>query len=445
MLLGATTAAAFAANAQNTASGYFVDEYTYRYRMNPAFGNERNFVSIPGIANLNVGLHGNLHLNSVLYNVNGKTTTFMNPLVEASTVMGNLHDVNRIGTSDYVTVLAGGFKAFGGYNTITIGARVDVDAHLPKSLFSLLKEGIRNQTYSISDLGVYGNAYAEIALGHSRNINSNWRVGGALKVLVGGGNVEANLRDAQLTLGENDWTVTTDAEMNASVKGLSYKTKVNDRTGHRYVNGVDVDGAGVGGFGFAVDLGAEYVTPVKGLTVSAAFLDLGFISWKNNMVASTNGVKTFNTDRYTFNPDDTFDNEWDKLRDDFSAIYELDNMGDQGGRTTALHATMNIGANYELPVYRKLTFGLLNTTRIAGDYSWTDFRVSANVAPCRVFSAGVNMSAGTYGVGFGWLLNVHVPGYNFFLGMDRTPGKLAKQGVPLNSNMAVNLGMNVLF
>ncbi|MDE6161642.1 MAG: hypothetical protein K2F77_08290 [Muribaculaceae bacterium] len=445
MLFAAMTAAAVAGNAQHTASGYFVDEYTYRYQMNPALGNERGFVTIPAIGNLNMGVHGNLHLNSVLYNVDGRTTTFMNPAISAATVMGNLHDVNRIGTSENITLLAAGFKAFGGYNTLTIGARLDVDAHLPKSIFSLLKEGVRNTTYDISDLGVYGNAYAELALGHSHNINKNLRVGGALKVLIGGGNVKANLRDARLTLGENDWTITTDADIMASVKGLSYKTTINNHTGHTYVDGVDVDDSGINGVGIAFDLGAEYITPVKGLTVSAAFLDLGFISWKNNMLASTDGVKTFHTDRYTFNPDDTFDNEWDKMRDDLSAIYELEDMGDQGGRTAGLHATMNVGASYELPVYRKLQFGLLNTTRIGGDYSWTDFRLSANVAPCRAFSAGVNMSAGTYGMGFGWLLNLHVTGFNFFLGMDRMPGKLAKQGVPLNSNMAVNLVMNVLF
>ena len=42
-------------------------------------------------------------------------------------------------------------------------------------------------------------------------------------------------------------------------------------------------------------------------------------------------------------------------------------------------------------------------------------------------------------------MNVHTPGFSFFLGMDHTLGKLAKQGVPLNSNGSVNLGLSVLF
>ena len=123
----------------------------------------------------------------------------------------------------------------------------------------------------------------------------------------------------------------------------------------------------------------------------------------------------------------------------------IDDMGDTGSKTRMLGATLNLGAEYTLPVYRKLTFGLLNTTRIQGKYTWTDFRLSANVAPAKCFDAGVNMSAGTFGIGFGWLLNLHVPGYNFFVGMDRTLGKVSKQFVPLNSNASVNLGMNILF
>ena len=270
-------------------------------------------------------------------------------------------------------------------------------------------------------------------------------MGANVKVLVGGGYLDAVLDRAELTLGEDDWTVTAEGNVNANVKGFQYKTKVNENTNHRYVNGAKIDGTGVNGFGVAFDLGATY-KPARDWTVSAALLDLGFIGWSNNMLASTNGVKTFNTDKYTFNVDDdqpnSFDAEWDKIKDDFSSIYELDDMGDTGGKTRMLGATMNLGVEYTLPVYRKLTFGLLNTTRIQGEYTWTDFRLSANVAPVKCFDASVNMSAGTYGVGFGWLLNFHTKGFNMFLGMDRTLGKVTKQFVPLSSNGSVNIGIN---
>lgn len=438
-----------ALRAQDLSSGYFVEDYTYRYQMNPAFGNSQNFISMPALGNLNVGLHGNLGISDVLYNVDGKTTTFMNPKLSSDEVLKNINDVNRIGTFDKIGILSAGFKAFGGYNTVSINAVADVSVKVPGEMFNLLKNGVANKTYDLGDLRASGVAYGEIAFGHSRQVMKGLRVGATLKFMLGGGYMDAHMRNANLVLGENEWTVTTDADLRSSVKGLTYKTKVNDRTGHRYVNGIDVDGTGLNGFGMALDLGAVYETPVKGLTVSLALLDLGFISWNNDMLATTNGEKTFTTDKYTFNADDdapnSFSKEWDRLRDDFSAIYELDDMGDQGGRTSMPHATLNIGVQYALPMYNKLTFGLLNTTRLAGDFTTTDFRLSANIAPCRIFSGGVNLGVGTFGASFGWVANLHLTGFNFFLGMDRVPGKLCKQGVPLSSNAQVTMGINFPF
>lgn len=449
IILGAVCAVVpMSALSQNTRSGYFLEDYTYRFELNPAYGNSRNFIAMPALGNVNASMNGTLGVSDVLYNVDGRTTTFLNPNISAAEVLGNIGDKPRIGADVKLTLLAAGFKAWGGYNTVTINAHTSTDIHLPKSVFSLLKEGVVNKTYDIADISAFASAYAEIALGHSHKINDKWRVGGTLKFLVGGGYLDVALNKAQLSLGQDDWSIVANGDIEASIKGLKYKTKENDRTHHRYVSGADVDGAGINGFGVAVDLGATY-QPSRDWTVSAAILDLGFIGWNNNMLASTNGDKSFNTDRYTFNVDDAQDNsfskEWDKIRDDISSIYELEDMGDTGGKTRMLGATMNVGVEYTLPVYRKLSFGLLNTTRIQGCYSWTDFRLSANVSPVKCFNAGVNMTAGTYGLGLGWLLNFHTKGFNLFLGMDRTPGKLAKQFVPLSSNASVNIGMNFLF
>ncbi len=437
-----------AATAQNTLSGYFLDDYTYRYEMNPALDNSRNFISMPGLGNINVATQGNLHVNDVLFNVGGRTTTFLNPMVGVREVMDGISEKNRIGANLKITLLAAGFKAMGGYNTISINARSGLEAQLPRSLFSLAKEGVVNRTYDITDVRAYGAAYAELALGHSHALGSKWRIGGTLKLLVGGGYLDASMKYARLILGENDWSVIADADVNANVKGLTYKTKLNDRTGNRYVSGADIDGAGINGFGAALDLGATY-KPGRDWTLSLAVVDLGFIKWNNNMLASTNGPKTFHTDRYIFNVDDdaenSFKNEWERMKDGLSSLYELDDMGDTGSKTRMLGATINAGVEYTLPVWRRMKFGLVNTTRIQGEYSYTDFRLSANIAPARCFDASVNMSAGTFGVGFGWLLNLHTKGFNLFVGMDRTPFRLARQYVPLNSNSSVNFGMNFPF
>lgn len=433
------------ASAQDFESAYFTDGFLYRYQMNPALGNEKSFFSMPGLGNLNIGMDGTLHLKDVFYNVNGKTTTFLNPAVNAQDFLKNIGDNSRLYTDNKIGILATGFKAFKGYNTISINVRANAGLHAPHALFSMLKEGLTNKVYDISDVGVMARGYVEVGLGHSHKINDRLRVGATLKVLVGAGDVDARFNNAHLTLGEDSWTALVNAEINSSVKGLSYKHDINEDTNREYVNGFDFDSPGVNGFGFAVDLGAEYRL-LDDLYLSASVTDLGFIKWDNNLAASTNGDQIVNTDKYTFNVDDnatnSFDNEFDKIKDDLSALYQLNDMGDIGSRTTMLGATMRIGAEYKLPVYRPLSFGLLNTTRFQGRYTWTDFRLSANIAPVKCFSAGANLSAGTFGMGFGWIVNFHTTGFNLFVGMDHLMGKLAKQYVPLSSNASVSFGIN---
>lgn len=443
IIISATAVLSFGTVAQNTNSAYFIDGYTHRYELNPAFANEKNFISIPVVGNVNAAMRGTIGLDEIFYNVDGTTTTFMNPAVDAS-FLNNINDVSRLGADLKLNLLSFGFKAFKGYNTVSINVKGNMGTRIPKTLFSFLKEGIENKTYDISDFDIHADLYGEIALGHSHQINNKWRIGGALKFILGGANIDARFNKAQLTLGEDNWQAITNAQIEASVKGLSYE--IDEESGN--IDGMSFDGIGLNGFGMALDLGAEF-KPNQNWAFSLALLDLGFISWNNNMVASTDGDNQFNTSDYSFNVDENaqnnFNDEFDKMLQDISSLYDLKAQGDAGSRTTMLGATLNIAAEYTLPAYRNLKFGLLNSTRIQGDYSWTEFRLGANINPVKPFSAGVNVAVGTYGWSFGWLMNLNVTGFNLFAGMDHTMGKLAKQGLPLSSNASMNVGINIPF
>lgn len=452
ILAAAGLCAAAAVPAQNTNSGYFLDNYNYRYGMNPAMGNEDNFVSMPAIGNLNIAMRGSLNLSSVIYTLNGRTVLFTNPGISTAEVLGSVKDKNVIGTNIKVNVLSAGFKAFGGYNTVSINAVANVNASVPGSFFSLAKEGVANKTYDIANLRAGGMGYGELALNHSRNITAvpGLRVGAAVKFLVGIANVEAYFNNAHLSLGENDWTAVTNADIYANLGGLQYEHETNSTSGREYVSGVNLDGdgsIGPNGFGLGFDLGAEYAW--SDFKFSLALLDLGFISFSDTQHASTNGDRTFNTDAFTFSAngeaENSFENEWDRFTDNLDNLYQLSDMGNIGSRSRALNATLNIGVDYAFPLYRKLHFGLLSSTRFAGKYTWTEARLSANVHPVKCFSADANIAVGTYGFSFGWMLNVHTKGLNMFVGMDRTLGEVTKQFVPLSSNASVNLGINFPF
>lgn len=445
----AVSACAVTSQAQSTYSGYFLDNYMYSFEMNPAMVNmgKHGFVSMPAIGNLNIGMKGNLHVTDLLYNRDGKTVLFANPQVSAGEVLGNLSSANKIGIDTRIDIMSVGFKALGGQNVVSISAIADANVSAPKSIFSLIKEGISNRTYDIRDLRANATGYAQIQLNHQRDL-SKWvpglKAGAAFKMLLGMANVDARFNEAQLELGEDAWKARTQAEIYTNIKDAYYTLGHNDRLNRDYVDGLHVGGVGVNGFGIGFDLGATYKW--RDFNFSLALLDLGFISWNKTMLATTDGVQEFNTDAFTFgvSGDDAKD-AWNDMKDQLSYLYQLEDKGDVGAKTRSLRTTLNWGVEYELPYYRRLHFGLVNSTTFNGLFTATEFRFSANVRPVDILSASANFVAGTYGCGFGWLVNLNLTGFNLFIGMDQTMGRLAKQGIPLNSNAQVNFGLNFPF
>ena len=460
MALGLLSMCSLHAMAQQLNSAYFTNDYKFRHTMNPAFGNEQNYVSMPGFGNVNVSTMGNFGYEDVIFDnpmfpstSKDRLTTFMNPYISTPDALKGFNSGdNKILGDVSITVLSAGFKGFGGYNTIELNARTSFGMSMPYELFEFAKN-TGNRTYNIGNISANGQAFAELAFGHSRQINEKLRVGAKVKLLFGAGRGDVNIDNVKADLAADDkWTVSGHAKSEVSVKGFTYKTeekeyKEEGRGTYQYVNDVDVDGAGLGGFGLAFDLGGVYKIN-NDFTVSAALLDLGFIKWSNNMVA-VNGGEEFVFNGFhdvAVNEDrggSTLSMQGDKYSDQLADFANLQDKGDEGGRTTGIGATLNLGCEYTLPVYRKITFGVLSSTRFRGDYSWTEARVSANWTPLKWIDGGVNMAFGSYRNSFGWVLNFHPKGYNFYVGMDHTLGKVSKEFIPLNSNAAVSVGMSV--
>lgn len=445
----ALTLVATSAMAQYNESAYFTQGNLYRHEMNPALAaddSQKSYVSMPFLGNMAMGVKGNLGIENFLYKKNGKTVTFLHPDVSASEFLGDVKDKNKFLEDFKMQIFGVGKKTSYGFNTFELNLRENVSLVVPGSFLELAKEGLTNRTYDISDLSAHADAFVELAFGHSRKLNDKLSVGAKLKVLLGAGNVDLNVNKAYLTAGaDGNYTATVDAEIHGNVKGMQFKNK----QGKDELDKADVDGAGLGGWGLAVDLGATYKFN-EDWTFSAALIDFGFINWNTDAVAKANGTHNVKVGDYSYlsSPHGFTDGSGKDLDDAFTDIkdvFQLKADGDNGSRSKMLAATLNFGAEYKAPFYDPLTFGLLNTTRINGNYTWTDFRLSANVAPAKFFSAGLNFSAGTFGTGIGWILDLHPKGIGLFISMDHMFGKLAKQGAPLNSNGEFAMGLNFPF
>lgn len=446
LALSFIAAASVTAAAQESSTGYFMENYNMRWQMNPAMGNRNSYVGFPGLGNLNVAVNGNLSATDLVYPYNGKTVLFTNPNISSQEVLGNLSNTNRLSQSLGLNVIQVGFKAFGGYNNIAINVKENVSLDLPKSIFSLLKEGISNSTYDITDLHAKAAAYAEIALNHSRDIKwvPGLRAGISFKLLLPVGFAEADFNELALDLGENNWRARANANMRVGLGGFRYKTTVNDRTGKPYVNGFDTDdlSIGVNGMGFAFDLGATYKW--SDFTFSLALTDLGMLNFNSVQEASTNGTKTFETESHVIGIGDG-GKAWNDLVDDLAPLYELHDNGDIGSTSIALQGKLRAGVDYKFPLYNKLHFGLMNTTNFSSIFPSTEFRVSANVEPVKGVAASVSAAAGTYGANYGFLLSLGNKGFNFIIGMDYAAMKMDKNHIPLSTNCDFHMGINFPF
>lgn len=442
--MAAALAVGTAGYAQNLASGYFDSNYMYRFQSNPALAGNGTFVSVPGAGNVSAGLQGNIGLSHLLYNVDGKTTTFLNPGVSADQVLGSMPDKGKFCLNSRATILAIGAKSGTSYTTFSVSARANASVGVPIDLFRMAKQGIENTTYDLSQLGASGTAWAEVSVGHSAAVNSNLRIGANFKFLVGLAHVATDIRTANIHLRDNEYVAEVDAEVNTCLDGFSYETSYDEKNRTTYVSGGKIDKVSrPGGYGAAVDLGASY--KFNGLELSASVTDLGFINWTNHVVASTNGLKSVNTSEYTFSVDN--DDEVTRFTDKLATLGQLSNMGNRGRMRQMLNATMNLAANYAMPFYERLSIGLLYTEYFDRRFGSDELRLIATLRPGKCFSVSGSAATGTYGTRFGGLVTLGLPGLKVFVGSDCIPHRLAKAplSLPLNSNASINAGVNFAF
>lgn len=467
IILGAAAMSALAASAQEAPrTAYFLDGYTYRHELNPAFSGERNYIALPALGNYNISLFSSVGVNTFLYpTAEGspyKLTTFMSPTVSADEFLGKLSNNNHINANVDVTLLSAGFKAFHGFNTISVGVHSDVGVNLPKDFFrfmKLMQDGGRE--YNFKDIKAEATAMAEIALGHSHKINSKLDIGAKVKVLLGLGSVSAHIKDMRVSMAGDAWRISADGALEmAAGSGLYVPTK--QEAGVDYDNpdeadliewgDIEYNNFGLAGFGLGIDLGATYQL-LPDLQLSAAVNDLGFISWNNAVKGRTgadwtfDGFKDIAVDSDAPNYEDNkLDQQLDNMLDDLEDMIDIHRETVTGSYTKALRATIHLGAEYKMPFYKGLTGGFLFSQYIAGCSSWTEGRFYATVKPARWFDATVNYGASTYGSSFGWMLNFHPKGFNFFLGSDHQFFKLTPQFVPVgHASASLNLGFNVTF
>ena len=216
-------AAILPTSAQELRTSYFMETSNYRHQMNPALL-DSPYVGLL-FSNINIGMTGNIGAKQFIFDTNGlpgytgnyRYTTFMDPNVDAKTFLNKLHDKNRFDLYLNYNLFSVGFKAWGGVNLLEFNLRSNTNLTLPKGLFEFAKTAGEKEHYEFGGLGMRTQNYMELALGHSRDINKQWRVGGKLKFLIGAAYADFTADNVTLDMTEDAWRIQSNAQVKASL------------------------------------------------------------------------------------------------------------------------------------------------------------------------------------------------------------------------------------
>ena len=436
------------ANAQFLRTSYFMEGTHYRQQLNPALTPTKGYFNLPviGAVNATVG-STSLGYQDIIDIIDDGDDFYTKP-----DFMNRLKDNNKLNVNFSTEILSAGWYKGKNFWSFNIGLRTDIGANLTKNMFTFLnemetvEENWRNSNYDISGQQLNINAYTEIGLGLSRQINSRLTVGARVKALLGIGNMELKLNRVAMSANLpsdqqiNQWSsesywnsmtpsqaaqaaqelkdkfnnyhanLTVGAELKSSFKGL----ELQEEEGKDYVTDFDFDSGklGIAGYGFGIDLGASYKI-LDNLTVSASVLDLGFISWSKSStkIASANpdpiDIKgsTYANMVDPNNPN-TVMNAVNQLQNDAQGYMDRVTNGDvldydmlqlevsdaKESRKSRLASTLVLGAEYGF-FNNKLAVGVLSTTRFVQPDALTELTFSANDRPKSWFNVALSYSA----------------------------------------------------
>ncbi len=419
------TILSFTAQAQTLNSLYFLDGNTQRHLLNPAMTCESGWVSIPFFGGFGVNINSNLGLEAFLRPYgNNEMITFLHPSISSQDALSKFQDMNTIETDIDVNVLTVGFKAFGGVNSIGISVRSHTGIYLPKDIFTFMKAGQESDVteYNIDNAGARSMNYGEIALGHSRNINSKLKVGAKVKVLLGAGYANADIESMRIYMSADKWMIQQNSSFTAS-KGINLITKDNGE-----IDDFDYS-FNLGGYGLGLDLGAIYKIK-NNLNVSLAVTDLGFINWKDATVHKNlnESFEYSGFDNIADEDSQKFEDAAEDIGDRLEELIRYKKDGSKTSHTSSLYTTFRAGVEYGI-LKNKITFGFLGTMRVGTPKSYNEAMISANFKPGKYFKAAVNGSVSSTHSSLGGVICLG----NFYIGADYALAKYSKQVIPVDA------------
>lgn len=375
-------------SAQQINNLYFLENAPVRHYLNPAFQPLSGFyLGFPVLGYTQLGVGNN-------------SFTISSLATPKADVFNALKPTTQLNFETQLNILDFGFRSKDSYYSFGITTKASTYVGLPKDIIKMFMYGfaneddpLKNNQFDFTSLTLGANAYTEVALGYSKNINEKWSYGFKLKYLHGIANASATFSNFDLITGIDQWKLNANGEMKisspASVSMGNDLSSVNTSFPSDITEFVNP--AGVGG---AVDLGLTY-KPLSFLTIGASVTDLGMITWSKNVVNKTiksdytfDGLGTFNTNDLVGGLNTT--TIMDDLTNDLSESTKFSN-GSLSAYTT--NTSPKINASAEVGILKNaISLGLLSTTMFHNNVVNQDITTSLNLRPINWFNVSLSYS-----------------------------------------------------
>ena len=404
-------------SAQELKTAYFLDDYVYKYEVNPAMHDAKTtqmFIGF-GLNDIALTARTNIGVNNFLFPVNGELLLFMNDKVSKETFLAGIPDLGaKVNLDVNLSLLSFGFKigrhAFLSFDT---RLRSATNLGLSKDFFAQLK-GVEISSkagthYQFQSVDVETKNYLEQAIGCSFEVAKNLRLGFTLKGLVGLAAASVKANNVQVDFVEDDKAVASaNTEMYLASKLLAFP-KTEDGYDFEHPGFGKV---GISGYGGALDLGISWESDF-GLDLSAAVLDLGAMVWNKNL----SGQKVLDHQAM----------EGKNVTDYVNQVFGVTDVPQNS--VGMLTTTVNAGARYHMPFYRGLSVGVHGSYAI--QTKRYDVRAGLTISPARWFSLTANYGWTDYGGTFGAAMNLRPGPFTFFVGAETCFYKFTPQGIPI--------------
>lgn len=441
------------AEAQSVArTGYFLENSTHKHLLNPALVPTRGYVSYPIIGSVDFDTQSNLKLTNFIFpglTEDGPLLTFMNENVTPEQVLSQLNPENYFKLNQRLSLVSFGFYTGTTFWTFEVASKINAKINLPYALFDFLKTGMTSSEgnyYDIKDLTFNAGVLAETSVGSSFAITDKIRVGAKAKLLIGGANVVAGIDQMTIEMKPDKWTVNSTGLINLYGAGFDFTT---DEDG--VIDGFNFASPNMAGLGFGLDLGASW-KPYDFLEVSAGITDLGVISWNKNYnrVARSSGSMVYEgIDNIGVGGDDgEGDSAGDQMNDIIDGMLELAQfkpVNESENYSESLVPTLNIGAEAALPMYNKLTFGLLYSNRFDPVNNISELTGVLNFKPFTALNLAASYTLlNGMAESLGFALGANIGIANIFLACDYIPLRVTPQYIPLTrATTHLQLGFSV--